>query len=90
MLIVVYNEIASWPTWSVLIIFLVWYIAIYRTSFRDFHTPRGPRAYRFSDVPLPTRHNWIAWLVGIIAGFCVFEKFCIGLGIWFGWLPEKL
>ncbi len=94
MLTVIYNEITSWPIWLALIPFLVayisGYIAIYGASFGGILSLFGFMACFAPSAPLTTRQKWIAWLVGIFAGLCAVVKFGIDIGIWFGWLPEKL
>ena len=97
MLIVFYNEIASWPIWPALILFLVAYISAYIAIYGASFGGNGgslslldSMVYFAPGKPLTTRQKWIAWLVGIIAGLCAIMKFGIDIGTWFGWLPEKL
>ena len=86
MWIAVYNKIASWPIWPALILFIAAYSVIDIAS--NVRVTTDPWAV--TEVPLTTRYNWNAVLVGIIAGLCAIVKFFIDIGIWFGWLPEKL
>ena len=88
MWIAVYNKIASWPIWPALILFIAAYSVIDIASNGRVTTFYDPWAV--TEVPLTTRYNWTAVLVGIIAGLCAIVKFCIDIGTRLGWLPEKL
>ena len=87
------QQIASWPIWLALILFIAAYSVIDIASnvlVLPPSDPPPPDGGAVTEVPLTTRYNWNAVLVGIIAGLCAIVKFFIDIGIWFGWLPEKL
>ena len=82
------QQIASWPIWLALILFIAAYSVIDIASNGRVTTFYDPSAV--TEVPIKTRYNWTAVLIGIIAGLCATMKFCIDIGIRLGWLPKKL